>query len=287
MPVFLLEPGEGEAAPAPADLEGVLPRPQPGAERELEAALRARFAAPPASPEPASDLGSAAAEHAGPEPEIEAELEPEAEAELEADPGAELDPAPEAEFEPSPEPRPTRPADGNGAATAPASGLAERVLAAAARLRDPAFRGEVLPLVLRLAAETFPRVAVFMIREGAALGMAQAGLPGAGGPDDSGIRRVALRADEPAWFRRVLETREPGAGPPSDAGDLRLSALLGSAPPSRAFVAPLATGSAVVALLYADTLPGDGPLPETGALEALLRAAGQALDRALRDRARA
>jgi hypothetical protein len=165
--------------------------------------------------------------------------------------------------------------------------LVERIDAAAARLRDPGFRGEVLPLVLRLAAETFSRVAVFMVRDGAALGMAQVGLPGAGGPDDSGIRRLALRADEPAWFRRVLETREPAGGPPSDAGDLRLASLLGSVPPSQAFVAPLATGSAVVALLYADTLPDDGPLPETGTLEGLLLAAGQALDRALRDRARA
>jgi hypothetical protein len=123
-----------------------------------------------------------------------------------------------------------------------------------------------------------------MVRDGAALGMAQVGLPCAGGPDDSGIRRVALRADEPAWFRRVLETREPAGGAPSDEGDLRLAALLGGAPPSEAFVAPLATSSAVVALLYADTLPGDGPLPETAALESLLRAAGQALDRALRAR---
>ncbi len=166
------------------------------------------------------------------------------------------------------------------------STLFERLDAAAARLRDPAFRGEVLPLVLRFAAELFSRVAIFMIRDGAALGMAQIGLPRASGPDDSGIRRVALRADEPAWFRRVLETRGPVCGPASDAGDLRLAGLLGNPAPSRAFVAPLSTGNAIVALLYADNLPGDEPLPETSALEALLRAAGLALDLALRARAR-
>jgi hypothetical protein len=246
MPVFLLEPGDG-AAERPPELDGVLPRPEPGAERELEVALRARVASLGAVPEP---------ERALPEPA------------------------------PRPAPQPALAGPANGAAAAPKPTLAERIHAAAARLRDPSSRGEVLPLVLRLAAETFPRVAVFMVRDGAALGMAQVGLPSAGGPDDSGIRRVALRADEPAWFRRVLETREPAGGPPSDEGDLRLAALLGGAPPSEAFVAPLATSSAVVALLYADTLPGDGPLPETAALESLLRAAGQALDRALRDRAR-
>jgi hypothetical protein len=170
-------------------------------------------------------------------------------------------------------------------ADAPPS-LAERLDTAAARLGDPSFRGEVLPLVLRLAAELFSRVAIFMIRDGAALGMAQVGLPRAGGPDDSGIRRLALRADEPAWFRQALESRAPVCGPPSDAGDQQLVELLGGAPPERAFVAPLATGNAVVALLYADNLPDDAPLPETGALEALLRAAGLALDRALRERAR-
>jgi hypothetical protein len=243
MPVFLLEPGDGEAEDAPADLDGVLPRPAPGAEGELEAALRARIASLGAGPEPA------------PPPD-----------------GAEPEPAA---------------APANGALAAPPPSLAGRIDAAAARLRDPAFRGEVLPLVLRLAGETFSRVAVFMLRDGAALGMAQVGLPSAGGPDDSGIRRVALRADEPAWFRRVLETRGPARVAPSDPGDLRLAALLGGPPPAQAFVAPLATGNAVVALLYADTLPGDGPLPETSALESLLEAAGHALDRALRDRARA
>jgi hypothetical protein len=170
-------------------------------------------------------------------------------------------------------------------ADAPPS-LSERLDAAAARLGDPSFRGEVLPLVLRLAAELFSRVAIFMIRDGAALGMAQVGLPRAGGPDESGIRRLALRADEPAWFRQALESRAPVCGPPSDAGDHHLAELLGGAPAERAFVAPLATGNAVVALLYADNLPDDAPLPETGALEALLRAAGLALDRALRERAR-
>ena len=242
MPVFLLEEGGSRPERAPEALDGVLPRPEPGGERELEAALRACVAS----------LGARAERAAAPQPELE--------------------------------PLPALVVPANGGAAAPPPTLAERIGAAAARLRDPSFRGEVLPLVLRLAAETFSRVAVFMVRDGAALGMAQVGLPSAGGPDDSGIRRVALRADEPAWFRRVLETRAPAGGPPSDEGDLRLAALLGGAPASQAFVAPLATESAVVALLYADTLPGDGPLPECTALESLLRAAGQALDRALRNR---
>jgi hypothetical protein len=235
MPVFLLEEGGSRPERTPEALDGVLPRPQPGGERELEAALRACVAS----------LGAGA--------------------------------------EPQPDPPALAPTANDAAVVQPPT-LAERIDAAAARLREPGFRGEVLPLVLRLAAETFSRVAVFMVRDGAALGMAQVGLPSAGGPDDSGIRRVALRADEPAWFRRVLETRTPAGGPPSDEGDLRLAALLGGAPASQAFVAPLATESAVVALLYADTLPGDGPLPESTALESLLRAAGQALDRALRAR---
>jgi hypothetical protein len=229
MPVFLLEKGAIPSEPCPQGLDGVLPRPEPGRERELGLALR---------------LG---------EPTRCEAIEPDA-------------------------------AEGEDGAGPPP--LSERLEAAAARLRDPAFRGEVLPLVLHLVAETFSRVAIFAIREGGALGMAQVGLPRAGGPDDAGIRGVMLAASEPAWFRAALESREPVCAPPSDAGDLRLASLLGSAMPTRAFVAPLATGSAVVALLYADDLPSERPWPDTEGLEALVTAAGLALDRALRERSR-
>jgi hypothetical protein len=61
--------------------------------------------------------------------------------------------------------------------------------------------------------------------------------------------------------------------------------LLGNALPAEAYVAPIESGERVVALLYADNLPGGGPLGDTAALEVVLHEAGLALDRALLERA--
>jgi hypothetical protein len=49
-------------------------------------------------------------------------------------------------------------------------------------------------------------------------------------------------------------------------------------------VAPLESGDRIVALLYADNLPGGGSLAETQALEVVLHEAGLALDRAALER---
>jgi len=152
------------------------------------------------------------------------------------------------------------------------------------RIREGAGRGEVLSQVLAFAAQRFSRVALFGVRDERAVGVAQVGLARAGGPDDAALRELSLRSREPAWFRRVIDARRPLRSPPSDDGDHRLAVLLGNEIPLEAYVAPIVTGERVVALLYADNLPGRGPLPETGGLEVLLDAAGMALDRALLER---
>lgn len=164
-------------------------------------------------------------------------------------------------------------------ATSGGGGL-RRLKELSARLRERADRGEVLPAVLEFAAEQFRRVALFLVRENDAVGMAQRGLTGAGGPDDSGIRALALPARDPAWFRAVLERGSPVRAAPSDDGDLRLAALLGGTPAEEAYVAPLESGDRIVALLYADNLPEGSALGDTTALEVMLHEAGLALDRA-------
>lgn len=153
-----------------------------------------------------------------------------------------------------------------------------------ARIRAGAGRGEVLSQVLAFAAQRFARVALFGVRGDRVVGVAQLGLGRAGGPDDAGLRELSLGSREPAWFRRVLETRRPLRAAPSDNGDHRLAVLLGNEIPAEAYVAPLVTGERVAALLYADNLPGGDPLGDTGGLEVLLDAAGIALDRALIER---
>jgi hypothetical protein len=160
-----------------------------------------------------------------------------------------------------------------------------RLKEVSARMRDSSSRGRVLPQVLQFASETFSRVAMFMIRDDTAQGIAQVGLPKAGGPDQRGLREVTLPHREPAWFRRVFDSRTPGRAAPSDDGDQRLAVLLGNAIPEEAYVAPIESGEHVVALLYADNLPGGKPIGDTSALEVVLHEAGLALDRAWMKRA--
>jgi len=174
-------------------------------------------------------------------------------------------------------------------ASATPSGLSAPTLARlrelSARLRDPGSQGDVLSLVLRFAAETFARVAMFMVREDEALGMAQVGLPRAGGPDDAGLREVRLPTREAAWFRRVLDEGGAVRAAPGDEGDQRLAVLLGNGIPGEAYVAPIESGQRIVALLYGDNLPSGDPIGDTTALEVVLHEAGLALDRAVLERA--
>ena len=61
--------------------------------------------------------------------------------------------------------------------------------------------------------------------------------------------------------------------------------LLGNAIPEEAYVAPIESGDHVIALIYADNLPGGEPIGDTSALEVVLHEAGLALDRAWMERA--
>jgi hypothetical protein len=187
-----------------------------------------------------------------------------------------------------------RPSSGSSASTArssdafatpspPASLL--RLKRTSDRLRDPSVRGEVLSLILEFAAESFSRVAIFMVRDDVAVGMAESGLARADGPSGDAFREISIPADEPAWFRSVLERREGIVGPPGDAGDRKLAALLGSRIPREVYVAPIESSHHVVALVYVDNLPGGEPIGETTALEIVLHEAGLALERALLERA--
>lgn len=161
----------------------------------------------------------------------------------------------------------------------PAAALA-RLREVSARISDPSSRGAVLREVLSFAAQVFSRVALFMVVEDRAVGIAQVGLPRGGGPDEAGLRNIHLGAREPAWFRTVLERQEPVRAAPADEGDQRLAVMLGNEIPDEAWVAPILSAERIVALLYGDNLPGGQPIGDTGALEVLLDSAGMALDRA-------
>jgi hypothetical protein len=174
---------------------------------------------------------------------------------------------------------PARPA---GTTSAPAL---EKLRTISNRLRDPSTLGDVLTLVLDFASEHFGRVAMFMVRDDDAVGMAQRRLASAGGPDEARFREVVVPVAETGSFRRVVESRQPWRGSVGDDGDRRLAARLGRQLAAEVLVAPIESGGRVAALLYADNLPGNEPLGDPTALDIVLHEAGLALDRALLERA--
>jgi len=198
-------------------------------------------------------------------------------------PAAAPKPAPPVVPQLPPEPGPAEPSEPLVLTGQPLDAIAQ-LRETSARIREGAGRGEVLAQVIGFAGQHFSRVALFGVRGDRAVGVAQVGLARAGGPDDAGLRELSLGSREPAWFRRVIEERRPLRAAPTDNGDHRLAVLLGNEIPAEVFVAPIVTGDRVAALLYADNLPGQEPIGDTGALEVLLEAAGIALDRALIER---
>jgi hypothetical protein len=161
----------------------------------------------------------------------------------------------------------------------------ERLRDATRALTEASSRGDVLPLVIRFAAETFSRVAMFMVRDGVAAGMAQHGLDRCGGPDDDMLRGVRVQTDSSAWMRSVLASRKSVQGSPDDAGDRELLSLLGNRVPPSAYLAPIESAGQVIAFLYGDNLPDEEPIGDTSGLEVVMHHAGLALDRAALERA--
>jgi len=153
------------------------------------------------------------------------------------------------------------------------------------RIRDPANHGEVLKLVLKFASERLSRVAMFMVRDEMALGVAQIGLPRGGGPDDAQFREVELPAADVEWFKSVLDARTSLCSPVIGDGDRALARRIGDREPAQAYVAPIVSGGRVVALLYGDNLPGEESVGDMSVIEIALHEAGLALERVLLERA--
>lgn len=146
------------------------------------------------------------------------------------------------------------------------------------RLRNPQ-QEDVLSLVLDFAAETFERVAVFMLRDDQALGMVGRRLPAG----SSALSQICWEPRQlPELLRSALEEKAGIHGNLADPGNEGLFALLGEAA-APAYAAPIESGGCVAALLYADSGAGRA-LADTTALEIVLHEAGLALDRALLER---
>jgi hypothetical protein len=146
-------------------------------------------------------------------------------------------------------------------------------------------RGEILPVAIRFAADNFERVAMFLVHEGKAVGIAQHGLSLAGGPDDDDLRNISFDVADSGWLSRVLTAGKPVIAAAQTDGDHALASLLGDEIPEEAYLAPIESSGQVIAVLYGDNLPSRAAIGDTSALEVVLHHAGLALDRAALERA--
>lgn len=162
---------------------------------------------------------------------------------------------------------------------AAASDALAQVKALSQRLRVPQ-NEDILALVLDYAAESFERVAIFMVREDRVIGLATRGFTAA---EAAAIEAVEWLCDDmPALFRRAFDARTGASGSLADAGNEGLTEALGACA-GVSYVAPIESSSCVAALFYADS--GQIPaLADTTALDIVLHEAGLALDRVLLER---
>ncbi len=157
-----------------------------------------------------------------------------------------------------------------------------RPLAPAARRRDTgdlregvtglptlALRGEAILTILRHARGVVRRGVVFVPTHRGLAGIGQFGVEIAGVSADEQVREIVIPLDPPSVLSDVAAKRGSYRGIlPLSFWDDFLVAQLGGGRPLEVAVVPAVAGGEVVALLYGDNLPGDGPIGPLAGLEA-------------------
>jgi len=157
-----------------------------------------------------------------------------------------------------------------------------------AELRSPAFTGEITLRILHFASGVAHRCLLLSISRDGIAGMGQLGLPPSVDAEER-VRAIRIPIDEPSVFGDVIGSHETFRGvlPPGQWSEY-LVEQLGDAWPREAFIIPMVVDSAVIALLYGDNLPDDGPIGSVSGLEVLMLEAGLAMEKtALEVRVRA
>ena len=173
-----------------------------------------------------------------------------------------------------------------GNAKAPNSAESLRGLRdATAQLQEASSRGEILPVVLDFAAEIFARVAILVVRDDEIFAVAGRGISSLEVDPLGSADPVAMPTPDTGWLRRVLDGGKALVATPEEPSDHLLLEKLGGEVPQSAYVGPIESGDAVIAMLYADQSTSDAPMPDTHGLEVVLHHAGLALDRAALERA--
>jgi hypothetical protein len=179
-----------------------------------------------------------------------------------------------------------------GASTKPkASGASRRSASlkglrdATIRLQEASSRGEILPVVLDFAHDLFDRVAILIVRDESVFAVAGRSIRALEIDPLGSDPAISFPVPESGWVRHVVDQRSPIRGAPGTNADHELLEAFGPGKPTEAYLAPIESASALIAILYGDQATGGAPIPDTHALEVVLQYAGLALDRAALERA--
>src|SRR5690348_1272750 len=140
--------------------------------------------------------------------------------------------------------------------------------AAQASIQDSLSQTEILGALLDGASRFAPRVALFVVRAGAAAGWSSRGLD----PEDA---VKSLNIDLASGLAaRVFQERLPSAAAAAEFDTAFLERFGAPARGTNVLLLPLVVRNKVVALLYADAGPDPGGPLDSSALECLARGAG-------------
>ena len=140
-------------------------------------------------------------------------------------------------------------------------------------------------MVLDFAYEIFQRVAILIVREEQVFAIAGRGIESLEVDPLDSSPPVSLQTLGTGWVREVLDSGAAVEGPPASDADRDLLARFGGVNPDVAYLAPIESGGATIAMLYCDQAPDGSGIPDTRGLEVVLQHAGLALDRAALERA--
>lgn len=154
-----------------------------------------------------------------------------------------------------------------------------------AELVNPANRETVTLLVLRYADLVAERAALFLVTRDAYIGLGGFRAGEDSEPFVARVRKTHVPTDAGVVFDRAVKYNALIRGPldPNPVNRALVERLGGPGQAEECFVAPLASGGRVAAVLYGDN-PSGQPLGPTDGLEIFLQQAGLAMDRALLER---
>jgi CheY-like chemotaxis protein len=141
---------------------------------------------------------------------------------------------------------------------------------------------EIGLLILRFASEILNRAALFIVKQGCAVGLGGYGVEVSGKERKGGVRGITIPLAEPSIMEEIVRLKSVYRGPVVHTPwNVRLMEQLGGQTPAEAVGIPLMASGKVRVILYGDNLPDTGPLPGTQALEIFLSQAGLTLERVL------